>query len=708
MSEETEINNAAGTLASTASTTTSMSKKKAERLALKKLTCGNERCTCGDCGCPYGGCSCEPYEETEELVRGGPNVEQATIKTANTEDESNSKKEDVSTVTTANEDLGIGEVDLESKEIILNINIGILGHVNSGKTALVRALSRTLSTAALDKNPQSKERGMTLDLGFSSFATQAPPQFPGIDKLQYTLVDCPGHASLIRTIIGGAQIIDRMILVIDVTKGIQAQTAECLVIGEVLTDDMIVVLNKVDLIPVNERADTISKMEQSLRKSLANTKFADAPMVAIAAYVDGGGDDAPATVAPPSSSVEPPPLQTHNLIELVKLIRETTKPPVRDQVNMPLFFSVDHCFQIKGQGTILTGTIMSGKAKVGDEVEIPDLGLVRKIKSIQSFHRPVQSTQQGDRCSFAVSNLDSKKIERGIVCTPNTIPIASRLVCIIRKVKYFERTCASGSKIHVTIGPSTGLCKVTFFGSKQLKDFAKQHFGKKLPIDTRNVLLPNDTVSDWEFDSELKTGGKLVGGPVLQFGLLEFDHPIVCPNLVQILGSRLDLNESLSINTCRIAFSGRVTQVIPEGDNLDKYVRVYKNKEKIGIVDRVDLPKNAPLDYPVDQIIGRGLFKRDTDITPFLGLKVTIQTKAKPNDAKGTQQQQEEFVNEATGYIDSTFGKTGKFKVTFRNGNLTKARAGDRIVLMFKKYVVLGHQQSVGTASSSAKKEIIQ
>ena len=89
----------------------------------------------------------------------------------------------------------------------LSFNIGVLGHVDSGKTSLCKALSTTASTAAFDKNPQSKERGITLDLGFSSFTVGVPEdqrqRVGGCDNVQYTLVDCPGHASLIRTIIGG-------------------------------------------------------------------------------------------------------------------------------------------------------------------------------------------------------------------------------------------------------------------------------------------------------------------------------------------------------------------------------------------------------------------------------------------------------------------------------------------------------------------------
>uniref|UniRef100_A0A8D0GAV4 Tr-type G domain-containing protein n=1 Tax=Sphenodon punctatus TaxID=8508 RepID=A0A8D0GAV4_SPHPU len=87
--------------------------------------------------------------------------------------------------------------------LLLNVNVGVLGHIDSGKTALARALSTIGSTAAFDRAPQSRARGITLDLGFSCLCTELPPHLgPGPGQLQLTLVDCPGHASLIRTIIG--------------------------------------------------------------------------------------------------------------------------------------------------------------------------------------------------------------------------------------------------------------------------------------------------------------------------------------------------------------------------------------------------------------------------------------------------------------------------------------------------------------------------
>ena len=136
----------------------------------------------------------------------------------------------------------------------------------------VAALSTKLSTAALDKHPQSKARGITLDLGFSSFSA---------GSTQFTLVDCPGHASLVKTVVGGSQIIDMMLLVVDVTKGIQPQTAECIVIGEITTGFMIVALNKIDLIPVEHRDLYLKKATKMIRKTLQGTRFKDAAVIPV-------------------------------------------------------------------------------------------------------------------------------------------------------------------------------------------------------------------------------------------------------------------------------------------------------------------------------------------------------------------------------------------------------------------------------------------
>jgi len=166
---------------------------------------------------------------------------------------------------------------------ILNLNIGILGHIDSGKTSLAKRLSSIASTASFDKNPQSKERGITLDLGFSAFFIKTPSflkeKFPNCERLvnsdylQITLVDCPGHASLIKTVVAGANIIDLMVLVIDIVKGIQVQTTECLILGEILADKMVVALNKIDMINKANREKDIESKISKLRNGFAQTKF---------------------------------------------------------------------------------------------------------------------------------------------------------------------------------------------------------------------------------------------------------------------------------------------------------------------------------------------------------------------------------------------------------------------------------------------------
>ena len=115
---------------------------------------------------------------------------------------------------------------------ITNINVGILGHVDSGKTTLSASLASLVSTASMDKSTESKSRGMTLDLGFSGLQLPHPSSPIPTSKLQFTFVDCPGHASLLKTIIGGSQIIDVLLLILDPFKLFQPQTLECLALAD--------------------------------------------------------------------------------------------------------------------------------------------------------------------------------------------------------------------------------------------------------------------------------------------------------------------------------------------------------------------------------------------------------------------------------------------------------------------------------------------
>nr|XP_006120284.1 selenocysteine-specific elongation factor isoform X1 [Pelodiscus sinensis] len=510
----------------------------------------------------------------------------------------------------------------------LNVNVGVLGHIDSGKTALARALSTTSSTAAFDRAPQSRARGITLDLGFSCLRTSLPPHLgPGPGELQLTLVDCPGHASLIRTIIGGAQIIDLMMLVIDVTKGMQTQSAECLVIGQIACQKMVVVLNKIDLLPEGKRQAAIEKMTKKMQKTLENTKFQGCPIIAVAAKP--GGPEAPETVNPIGVS------------ELIEVLKSQAYLPTRDPTGSFLM-AIDHCFSIKGQGTVMTGTVLSGSVSLGDNVEIPALKVTKKVKSMQMFHTPVTYAMQGDRVGVCVTQFDPKLLERGLICTPESLQTIHAAVISLKKIQYFRGALQTKAKFHITVGHETVMGRVMFF-SPAPADFSKEPWETAFDFE-KEYLYQEEYLSKGSNSSEENKENDQSGEgqlPRQQWALLEFEKPVTCPKLCLVIGSKLDTD--IHANTCRLAFHGVLLQGMEDKNYIETFLpklKVYKLKHKQGQVERVLDDYN---------VIGRSLFKKETNIQIFVGLKVKLSTGE-------------------DGIIEGGFGQSGKFKIRIPGG----------------------------------------
>lgn len=524
---------------------------------------------------------------------------------------------------------------MESKQQrILNINVGILGHVDSGKTSLVKALSTSLSTAALDKNPQSQQRGITLDLGFSSFTLPLPRHLEDLaghyDTVQFTLVDCPGHASLIRTIIGGAQIIDLVLLVIDVNKGIQTQTAECIVISEITTDQIIVVLNKIDAIVETEKNTKIAKMNKRIRKTLFGTKFADAAIVPVSAVVGGERIAAISGSGPGSVAVSgKSPLQSLGIDALVDILQTTVRVPQR-QVDLPFYYAIDHCFPIKGHGTVLTGTVLSGSISLNQLIEIPHIQTVRKVKSMQMFRKPVEYAQQGDRVGICVTNLDAKLIERSVAAAPGTVPLLSTAVCLVKKVRFFKLACRSQSKSHITVGHSTVVANVVFFGADELKQADRGYVPER-------DYLHQDAIED--------EGS--------QWAMVQFQQPIYAPLGSLVIGSRLDTEDSH--NMCRLAFHGPIVS-----SNPCTGVFVWKDKY-CSVLQLSDVRQG--LTY---EAIAWKLAASSASIQHYLGMKVVT-------------------ANKIVGRIISAYGSEGQFRVKFPAG--ARLQVGDTLLFRYKKYL---------------------
>ncbi|XP_063283452.1 selenocysteine-specific elongation factor [Pelobates fuscus] len=569
---------------------------------------------------------------------------------------------------------------------ILNFNVGVLGHIDSGKTSLAKALSTTASTAAFDKNPQSRERGITLDLGFSSFSLPMPDHLAGTGykQLQFTLVDCPGHASLIRTIIGGAQIIDLMMLVIDVTKGMQTQSAECLVIGQIACNKMIVVLNKIDLLPENKKQVAIERMTKKMQKTLENTKFNGSLIIPVAAKP--GGPEAAESVA------------AHGISELIEVLKSQAYLPRRDPSGTFLM-AVDHCFSIKGQGTVMTGTILSGSVSLNDNVEIPALKVTKKVKSMQMFHKPITSAMQGDRLGICVTQFDPKLLERGLVCSPDSLHTIHAAIISVDKIQYFKGPLNTKAKFHITVGHETVMGKVMFFSVPTTSDKQEEStnlfdFGKEYMY--QDCYLTKDTKILEEKKGHSEQEGMAL--PKHQWALLEFEKPVTCPKMCLVIGSKLDTD--IHSNTCRLAFHGVLLEGVEDKAYAESFLpklKVFKLKHKEGQVER------ANDDYTV---IGRSLFKKETNIQLFVGLKVKLSTGE-------------------DGVIEGSFGQSGKFKIRIPNGlrpetkqvltvpskKRSKAGKGDteapkedevkldsqpvHITLCFKRYVFDPHKKMI-------------
>lgn len=604
-------------------------------------------------------------------------------------------------------------------ESVLNVNIGVLGHVDSGKTSLVKALSTLLSTAALDKSKQSRQRGMTLDLGFSCFFLDEIPnhlkeKFPEKSKLQITLVDCPGHASLIRTIIGGAQIIDMVLLVVDAVKGWQAQTTECLVLAELTSPLLVVALNKVDQFPPEEREAKINHARKKVYEKLSKTsRFRDAPAVGVAACV--GGEKAAAVgganvTAPPSSNAAAAGAfkqesETYQMDKLVQMLCDTLPVPRRDEINHNFLFSVDHCFPIRGRGTVLTGTVLAGSIAVNDVLEFPSLQLQRKVKSLQMFQQSVPAISQGDRAGLCVSHLDSKLLERGIASSPpGCVPLVSGAIALVRKVPYYPLTLSSGSKFHISVGHSTIMATVRFWGGRELRDkvlnpnnvddsaptsteTASKKKGKVLSDDQEITSMslggnaelaglprmPFNFNDDFLHQDELLESIDGVAGSYLHWAFLDFrSTPIYCPMDTLVIGSRLDLAAKESsgtgsdVTSCRIAFSGRVVTAVDATKDMDR-IRLYTTKERRGVIAKLgDAFKRSDDNKIVRyEVFGADLFKKETNMKVFIGMKVA------------TEQGD-------IGVIKSSFGTMGRIRVVFPAG--TEAKEGDALIIRFKRY----------------------
>ncbi|MFX0041359.1 MAG: GTP-binding protein [Candidatus Hodarchaeota archaeon] len=310
-------------------------------------------------------------------------------------------------------------MDIEKK---IPIHIGLFGHIDCGKTEIAKVLSEIISTAGIDAHPQSKERGITIDLGFTSFI---------LEKYLITLVDGPGHADLIKISASSVEIIDCALVVIDINKGPQVQTGEHLIMIESLQiQNIIVILNKIDLFTGN-----VEEELEKTRKFFKSTSFSsDVPIYPVSAKNKSGFDELKMGILEMISSLE-----------------------IKREIGGDVIIPIDHHFPIKGMGAILTGTIMRGRLKLNDNLEILPIKSSGRVKSIQIFHQDVNSAKAGDRIGINIKGLDVRKVFRGCYATnnPDLFEFCDTIEVAVNNNELFKSKTRFGTQIHITIGMVT-------------------------------------------------------------------------------------------------------------------------------------------------------------------------------------------------------------------------------------------------------------
>ncbi|HEX6999120.1 MAG TPA: selenocysteine-specific translation elongation factor [Gammaproteobacteria bacterium] len=256
--------------------------------------------------------------------------------------------------------------------------IGTAGHIDHGKTALVRALTGVDT----DRLAEEKARGISIDLGFAYVA--------GPDGVRLGFVDVPGHEKLVRNMLAGATGIDFVLLVVAADDGVMPQTREHLAIVDLLgVARGVVALTKVDLVSGERRAAAAAETREVLR----GTALADADIVPVSAVTGEGIAALSAKLLAAAGTVDARP--AHGRFRL----------------------AVDRCFSLPGAGTIVTGPVMSGTVAVGDTVVVSPAGLEARVRSIHAQNRPATRGAAGERCALNLvgEGVTRHAITRGAV-----------------------------------------------------------------------------------------------------------------------------------------------------------------------------------------------------------------------------------------------------------------------------------------------------
>jgi selenocysteine-specific elongation factor len=353
--------------------------------------------------------------------------------------------------------------------------VGTAGHIDHGKSALVRALTGIDP----DRLEEEKRRGITIDIGFANLDLKAASG----ENLRLGFVDVPGHERFVRNMLAGIGGIDLVLLVIAADESVKPQTREHFDICRLLSVRRgITVLTKSDLVDAETLEVVRMEVADYLRGSFLDP--ATAPMVAVSAKTGAGLDDLKR--------------------ELARLAAEV---PVKD-AGAVFRLPIDRVFSMKGFGTVVTGTLISGSVRKDEELEVQPTGKRLRVRGVQVHSAPAEKAIAGQRTALNLVGAETSELSRGVMLTPAGLFHPTKRISVSLNLLPGARVLRDRARVHLHVYTAETIAEIRLLDAKQLQP--GQSGLARLKLDDPALLLPGDRFIVRQFSPVITIGGGIV------------------------------------------------------------------------------------------------------------------------------------------------------------------------------------------------------
>ena len=352
-----------------------------------------------------------------------------------------------------------------------HVIVGTAGHIDHGKTALVKALTGVDA----DTLSEEKRRGITIELGFVFL--DAPDS-----SKQVVFIDVPGHEKLVKTMVAGASSIDAALLVVAADEGINVQTREHFEILQLLgIEKGLVALTKADLAD----EDSLAGLETDIAGFVQGTFLEGAPVLPVSA-VTGRGI----------------PALKQALVALAERVGERRDSEI---FRMP----VDRVFTMSGFGTVIAGTVLSGEVRIGERLEVYPEQMTSRVRGIQVHHSRVEQSVVGRRTAINLPEIKKEDLRRGqVAAVPGSLHPTQRLDGRLHLLKSFGKELKNRTRVRLHVGTAEVICRIMLLDRDVMKpgEAAQAQFLLESPA----VALPGDRFVIRSFSPVLTIGGGVI------------------------------------------------------------------------------------------------------------------------------------------------------------------------------------------------------